>query len=150
MASKKSTAEKVTAIYRHAFGEWVREYRASKEITLREFCRRANIDSGNWSKLERGVMAPPKDKALQRMIVREIIGLDETHPDYYKVFALMDNAQAAISRSMEPPHDTDVAGALPMFITKSDGTRPTAEELDGLIVYIRKEDTPCEYAEVRR
>lgn len=142
MQQKKSDTD------RYGFGDWVRGYRAEKQITLREFCRRGDVDPGNWSKLERGVMAPPSDKELQRLIVREIIGLDERHPDYYKVFALMDNAQAAISRS-EPPHGPDLIGALPMFVTKSDGTRLTAEELDKIVAFVREEETPCEYTDVR-
>ena len=41
------------------FGDFIKEKRINKEITLREFCRQLELDASNWSKIERGVMSPP-------------------------------------------------------------------------------------------
>jgi len=31
-----------------------------ESVTLREFCRPAELDPSNWSKVERGILPPPK------------------------------------------------------------------------------------------
>lgn len=44
------------------YGEFIKELRAKKEISLREFCKQVEMDASNWSKIERGVLAPPQDE----------------------------------------------------------------------------------------
>jgi transcriptional regulator with XRE-family HTH domain len=46
------------------FGAYIKEKRLRQEITLREFCRALGIDASNWSKVERGLLQPPKDNDL--------------------------------------------------------------------------------------
>lgn len=41
------------------FGEFFQQKRRERGLTLREFCRRAGLDAGNVSKIERGLMTPP-------------------------------------------------------------------------------------------
>lgn len=57
------------------YGDFVKKIRLEKRLTLREFCRRANIDSGNWSRIERGVMPPPRKKGWNSK-VSKALGLD--------------------------------------------------------------------------
>lgn len=144
----KDQQDRAKADPRYAFGEWIRRYRADNQITLRDFCKSRNVDSGNWSKLERGVMAPPPDIVQQRRIVREIIGIDESHPDYYWVFAMMKDARASILRQVGESHN--VVGALPMFVSKADGTRLTHSELQDLIEFVKDHDRPTEYEDVSK
>jgi ribosome-binding protein aMBF1 (putative translation factor) len=44
------------------FGEFIKERRVAKGISLREFCKRMETDASNWSKVERGLLAPPRMK----------------------------------------------------------------------------------------
>ncbi|MBE3042282.1 helix-turn-helix transcriptional regulator [Candidatus Bathyarchaeota archaeon] len=44
------------------FGEYFKKKRIEKGFTLREFCRKYDFDPGNLSKLERGMLPPPKSK----------------------------------------------------------------------------------------
>ncbi len=44
----------------YSFGGWLKEFRCRKGITLREAARILPMDSGNLSKLERGLLDPPK------------------------------------------------------------------------------------------
>ena len=42
-----------------AFGALVKQLRIQDRLTLREFCRRLDLDPSNWSKIERGISPPP-------------------------------------------------------------------------------------------
>jgi len=44
------------------FGKYVKGLREKRDLSLREFCRLANLDPSNWSKVERGVLAPPRSR----------------------------------------------------------------------------------------
>lgn len=45
-----------------AFGELFKERRRKLGLSLREFCRAHNLDAGNMSKIERGVLPPPENR----------------------------------------------------------------------------------------
>lgn len=44
------------------FGEYLKQLRLSRKLTLRLFCEANGFDPGNYSKIERGVLQPPKDE----------------------------------------------------------------------------------------
>ncbi len=46
------------------FGKFIKELRTRKGVTLREFCRLAKLDPSNWSKVERGILPPPKSSKI--------------------------------------------------------------------------------------
>jgi transcriptional regulator with XRE-family HTH domain len=46
------------------FGLFLKELREKRGLSLREFCRLANLDPGNWSKVERGIFPPPKSRKV--------------------------------------------------------------------------------------
>ena len=56
------------------FGDFIKEKRINKEITLREFCRQLELDASNWSKIERGVMSPPQDEEKLKQIAK-VLGI---------------------------------------------------------------------------
>jgi transcriptional regulator with XRE-family HTH domain len=69
------------------FGAFVKETRERQGLSLREFCRLANLDPGNWSKVERGIFPPPKD----RQCVSDIAGvllLEQGSDDWNRLFEL--------------------------------------------------------------
>ena len=41
------------------FGEFVKERRIARDITLRKFCQAIEWDASNWSKIERGLSLRP-------------------------------------------------------------------------------------------
>lgn len=45
-----------------SFGGILRNWRLRNGITLRRMCELVNMDPGNYSKLERGLLAPPNTK----------------------------------------------------------------------------------------
>jgi transcriptional regulator with XRE-family HTH domain len=119
------------------FGQLVKEGRLAKGIGLREFCRKLEIDASNWSKVERGTLAPPQDEKKLKKIAN-ILGIE---PNTGKWKALKD--QANIDAGIIPKDllsDKEVLNSLPMFFRTIRSEKPTPEELDKLIKKIREED----------
>ncbi|MHA1703383.1 MAG: helix-turn-helix domain-containing protein [Promethearchaeota archaeon] len=110
------------------FGEFVKKLRIERRITLREFCRSAGIDASNWSKIERGLLPPPKSKEVLES-VRKAIGIKHNSEEYTTIrelalighipFDLLDNRK--------------VVEKLPVFFRTLRGEKPTREELENLI-----------------
>ncbi|MDY6950649.1 MAG: helix-turn-helix transcriptional regulator [Thermodesulfobacteriota bacterium] len=117
------------------FGEFVKEERLKKEIGLREFCRRLGLDASNWSKVERGVLPPPKDEEKLTEIAK-VLGI-QSHSDKWEML----KDAASIDSGIIPRDllsDEQVLKALPMFFRTVRSEKPTPEELEKLIEKIRR------------
>ncbi len=117
------------------FGEYIKNKRLEKDLTLREFCRRLEEDASNWSKIERGVMSPPQDIGKLGKIAA-ILGIAEDSTEWDK-FADM----AKIGAGMIPDYimsDKEIVDALPVFFRTIGSVKPTKEELDELIETIKR------------
>jgi transcriptional regulator with XRE-family HTH domain len=115
------------------FGNFVKELRIKKALTLREFCRRAQIDAGNWSKIERGVLPPPKSKEVLNEIARGL-DLSSGSEEFNTLFDL-----AAIS--CIPPEivtNDSIIDKLPVFFRTLRGEKPTRAELEKLIKILKE------------
>ncbi len=118
------------------FGEFLKERRIAKGISLREFCKRVEIDASNWSKVERSLLAPPQDEERLRKIARAL--------DIKFGSALWKEMKdkANIDAGTIPEDilsDERVLNSLPMFFRTIRSEKPTPEDLDKLIDMIRKE-----------
>ncbi len=114
-----------------AFGELIKSLRVAREITLREFCRKAGLDASNWSKVERGVLAPPKGKDVLNTI-SHVLDLSQEEQQ-----GLQDTAfYAFIPKDLLP--EEEVLKKLPLFFRTVRGEKPTDEELDKLIKLIKE------------
>lgn len=109
------------------FGEYIKMLRIEKRITLREFCRSTNIDPSNWSKIERGLMPPPKSKEVLESI-RITFGLKSNSEEYTTLKEL-----AVIGHVPVDLLDQKVVDRLPVFFRTLRGEKPTREELENLI-----------------
>jgi transcriptional regulator with XRE-family HTH domain len=67
------------------FGEFIKELRARQRLGLREFCLEHGHDPSNWSKIERGVLAPPRDEETLRTWAKQL-GLKQGTEDWLKFF----------------------------------------------------------------
>jgi len=117
------------------FGEMVKTARVGKKIGLREFCKLASVDASNWSKIERGLLAAPRDEEKLRRIA-EVLGIEEGSPQFEK---LMD--EAAIAAGIIPKDflsDKAVLDSLPLFFRTIRSEKPTAEEIEKIIQKIRE------------
>ena len=118
------------------FGEFIKERRINKGISLRKFCKRVEIDASNWSKVERGLLAPPQDEERLRKIAW---ALDiKFGSALWKEMKDKANIDAGIIPN-DILSDEKVLNSLPMFFRTIRSEKPTPEELDKLINMIRKE-----------
>jgi len=111
-----------------SFGEFIKDRRIQKKITLREFCRTTKIDPSNWSKIERGVLPPPKS----RMLLQEIshaLKIEDQSEDFY---ALMDLAAISFIPK-ELCANESVIEKLPVFFRTLRSKKPSRKELEELI-----------------
>ena len=94
------------------FGQFLEMLRQHKRLTLREFCRRAKCDPANISRLERGVIPPPKARDILERYA-EVLELKEGTDDWYKFFDL-----AAAEQGIMPADimdDKKLVKSLPLF-----------------------------------
>jgi transcriptional regulator with XRE-family HTH domain len=118
------------------FGEFIKERRIAKGISLREFCKRLEIDASNWSKVERGLLAPPQDQERLKEIARTL-GIKFGSALWREM-----KDKANIDAGIIPEDilsDEKVLNSLPMFFRTIRSEKPTPEDLDKLIDMIKKE-----------
>jgi transcriptional regulator with XRE-family HTH domain len=118
------------------FGEFIKEKRINKGISLREFCKRLEIDASNWSKIERGLLAPPQDEKRLKEIAR---ALDiKFGSALWKEMKDKANIDAGVIPE-DILSDEKVLNSLPIFFRTIRSEKPTPDDLDKLINMIRKE-----------
>jgi len=116
------------------FGEFIKSLRIERDIGLREFCRRLSIDASNWSKVERGVLAPPQDEGKLDQIA-EVLNIEKDSELYNEL-----TDKASIDAGIIPKDilsDQETLSALPLFFRTVRSEKPTPEELEKLIKKIR-------------
>ncbi len=118
------------------YGDYIKDIRMKKEMSLREFCKQVEIDASNWSKIERGLLAPPQDEEKLKKIAR-VLGI-KIGSETCKEMKDLANIDAGIIPD-DIRSDADILKALPMFFRTIRSDKPTAEELDKLIDMIKKE-----------
>jgi transcriptional regulator with XRE-family HTH domain len=118
------------------FGEFIKERRIAKGISLREFCKRLEIDASNWSKVERGLLAPPQDQERLKEIARAL-GI-KFGSALWKDMKDKANIDAGIIPE-DILSDEKLLNSLPMFFRTIRSEKPTPEDLDKLIDMIKKE-----------
>ena len=70
-----------------SFGEFMKQKRIATGQTLRAFCAAHGFDVGNFSKMERGLLAPPHgDDRLN--VYAEALGLERESSDWFEFFDL--------------------------------------------------------------
>jgi len=115
------------------FGTFIKNKRIKKGLTLREFCRKTKVDPSNWSKIERGILPPPKSRPILEEIAGTL-GLSKKSQDWHLLFDL-----ASISYiPSELLEDATIIYKLPIFFRTLRGEKPTRKELEDLLEKIRK------------
>lgn len=118
------------------FGEFIKTLRSQRNLGLREFCTQYGHDPSNWSKMERGVLAPPKAQDLLEQIASQL-GLKKGEKDWYVFFDLASVEQGVIPSDILS--DEKLVQRLPIFFRTIRGEKPTKEELKKLAALLRKE-----------
>ncbi|HOI25349.1 MAG TPA: helix-turn-helix transcriptional regulator [Caldisericia bacterium] len=118
------------------FGEFIKERRQKLGYTLREFCKKHQLDPGNWSRLERGLSKPPQnDKILNEYA--SYLEIEHDSAEYRDLLDLAEFEQGKIPRDLLK--DNELKNLLPLFFRTVRETRPTEEDLIGIIEAVRSQ-----------
>lgn len=119
------------------FNQITKQLRLNLRLTLRQFCLNAQLDPSNWSKVERGVIPPPKD---QETLDRIIKTLNITNSERQ---AFIDAAFAARAEIPDDiAGDERLVAQLPAFFHTLRGSELSREKMDELIADVRKINSP--------
>src|SRR5438105_3228262 len=114
------------------FGEFIKQIRERQRLGLREFCLENGYDPSNWSKIERGVLPPPRDEDTLRTWAQHL-GLKQGSEDWLKFFDY-----AAVDSGRIPDYvlqDEKLVAQLPVFFRTLSGQKPSREDLQKLLDY---------------
>ena len=117
------------------FGEFVRTKRIEVEWSLREFCKQAETDPSNWSKVERGILAVPDNRDFLESVAK-LLKLKKGSTDWLMFFDLASISQQRIPDDVY--EDADVVSALPVLFRTVRGEKPSEEELDKFIDLLKR------------
>jgi transcriptional regulator with XRE-family HTH domain len=118
------------------FGQFLKERRKEKHLTLREFCITNRIDPGLWSKLERGKIPPPEN-SQSLDVIAEFLGIKKD-TDHWQI--LIDLASSEKGRKIEFIQDDELVEKLPIFFQTLRSKNVSDDKFDLIIEIIREED----------
>ena len=117
------------------FGRFFRESRLALGLTLRAYCNKHGEDPAYISRLERGIIRPPKDVDVLNRLAKSL-GFGEGS-DEWKEF----NRMAAISAGRIPGEvmaDEELVKRLPVFFRTIAGEKFPDDDLEDLIEFLRE------------
>jgi transcriptional regulator with XRE-family HTH domain len=118
------------------FGEFVKNRRIGLGLTLRSFCREIGHDASNWSKIERGVIAPPQDaRALDK--IASLLGLDANGRTELEDLSFVARGQLPTDLQSD-----EIQAKLPAFFRAIRGQEYVAEDVTKLIEGVKKLHQP--------
>jgi len=114
------------------FAEAAKGHRLAAGLSLRKFCLLFEFEPGNLSKIERGLMPPPKRAGLE--IYASALGLvdDDVRQEFF------DLAAAAKGEFPEDLRDEELVRQLPALFRAIRGDPPNDQEVERLIRLLRK------------
>ncbi len=115
------------------FGKQLNILRIEKEYSLRDVCKLVNYDPSNWSKIERGLIAPPSDINVLRNWAR-ILGIK----DEKEIVGFIDNANVAQGIIPEDILAGNMVEHLPAFFRTIRNKKINKDEIDQLIDLLRR------------
>ena len=118
------------------FGTCLRAMRLAARLSLRKLCQRAGLDTGNYSRIERGLIRPPQDHAKMEPI-RAVLGLAPEDDDWAYLLLLADLEWDTLPRRLLT--DARVRPLLPALLQETAGGRLTEPQVESLVALILSE-----------
>jgi transcriptional regulator with XRE-family HTH domain len=111
------------------FGEYIKELRISSGLTLRDFSKKMELDAGNWSRVERGILLPPKANKFFTKL-QKLLGLEKGVLEDLK----------ALADSFRMTHkfkDSEIMEHMPVLFRRANGDEPTDKEIEHLVEWLK-------------
>jgi len=116
----------------NSFGNYIKQLRIERNITLRKFCIETNLDPSNWSKVERNLLPPPKSREVLDRIAN-VLTIDKDSETWNTI-----NDLALISSiPKELIEDESIVEKLPIFFRTVRSESPSKEDLEELIKLLK-------------
>lgn len=94
------------------FGEYCRAKRLERGMTLRRFCQEHGFDAAYMSRLERGVVPPPRAEKVRAQLAKAL-GLKEGSDTWNEFYGFADLCAGRLPDAVRK--DERVLGLLPVF-----------------------------------
>lgn len=118
------------------FGEFFKAKRQVLGLTLREFCLKRELDPGNLSRLERGLLPPPQGRKRLEEYAK-CLELKQGSDDWYTFFDLAAAAKGRLPDELL--EDDKLVAKLPLVFRTLRGKRLTSKQLDELVKKVKGE-----------
>jgi transcriptional regulator with XRE-family HTH domain len=121
------------------FGEFIKERRIKLRLSLRRFSDALNFDASQWSKIERGILAPPKSEGVLLRIA-DVLKIEKGSEEWNELKDL-----AALSAGRIPQDllsDKELVQFLPLVFRTIRNSKPTEQELRNLAEIVRRNVKP--------
>src|SRR3989338_4340782 len=112
------------------FGEFFKAKRQALGLTLREFCLKHQLDPGNLSRLERGLLPPPQDRKRLEEYAK-YLELRQGSDNWYTFFDLAAAAKGRLPAELL--EDERLVAKLPLVFRPLPETRTTDKTPDELV-----------------
>jgi transcriptional regulator with XRE-family HTH domain len=116
------------------FGKFLKSVRLANGITAREASQAAGFLSSNFSKLEHGVLHPPKDPAKQKQLAQSV-GIKPETPEETEFFDLAGKANR--STPVDLADIISAEDALPLLLRTIGNKRLTKADIQKLVAIVR-------------
>ena len=117
------------------FGQFFKKMREKRGLTLRQFCVKNNVDPGNISKLERGLMPPPRSREKLEQYA-SFLRVKRGSSEWYEFFDLAAADSGKIPADIMS--DENLMKKLPLVFRTIRGQKVSKEKLEELVEVIRK------------
>ena len=128
-----ASPENGTNMAAKTFGEFLKQRRIASGQTLRAFCTAHGFDVGNFSKMERGLLAPPHGDDRLDTYARAL-GLERESSAWFEFFDLAAAARGEIPSDLLS--DAQVVERLPVMFQAMRDMDPA--KLDQFIELVRR------------
>lgn len=116
------------------FGSFIKEKRLKKKYSLRRFCTDFNLDPGNHSKLERGLISP-SPKSLKQLAAYLGIALDSQ--EFKEMSDLASLQQGRIPKDILS--DKELMHKMPLFFRTIRNIKPDENDISLLYDVLKSE-----------
>ncbi len=120
-----------------AFGQKLKDLRITKGLTLRQCSEALGADASNWSKLERGINAAPKETVIEQWANFFGLGGEDRQAFLDLAFISRKEIPTDIAAS-----DAMVLEALPVFFRAARGADMDDAKLAKFVEQVRKLHSP--------